>query len=130
MSLSTLTTAVMVSGVFWDVTPCGSCKDRCFGERIAFINRMTRISMLGKTLAVTSNWSMLWRNTTNIVPSSLILVALMMEAIHPSKTLVLTRATWHDIPGDSILHSHWYENLRSYTAIMVLWIRAFEVFVA
>jgi hypothetical protein len=29
-----------------------------------------------------------------------------MEAIHTSKTLVLTRATWHNIPEDSILNRH------------------------
>jgi hypothetical protein len=36
--------------------------------------------------------------TANVVPSSLILVTLMMEA------LVLTRATWHNIPEDGFLH--------------------------
>jgi hypothetical protein len=28
--------------------------------------------------------------------------------------LVLTRATWHNIPEDTILHSHCRENLKSY----------------
>jgi hypothetical protein len=41
--------------------------------------------------------------TANIVPSSLILVTLMMEAIRFSETLVLIRATQHNIPEDSIL---------------------------
>jgi hypothetical protein len=47
---------------------------------------------------------MLWLVVTaNVVPSLLTLVTLMMEAIHSSKTLVLTRTTWHNIPEDSIL---------------------------
>jgi hypothetical protein len=40
--------------------------------------------------------------TTN-VPSSPILVTLMMEAVHFSKTHILTRVTRHNIPEDGIL---------------------------
>jgi hypothetical protein len=36
--------------------------------------------------------------------ASVIRVTLMMEAIHSSEMLVLTRAIWHNIPEDSILH--------------------------
>jgi hypothetical protein len=43
--------------------------------------------------------------TANIVPSSLILVNLMMEAIRSSETSVITRATQRHIPEDSTLHS-------------------------
>jgi hypothetical protein len=43
--------------------------------------------------------------TANVVPSSPILVTLMMEA---------TRATRHNISEDGILHSHRRENLKSY----------------
>jgi hypothetical protein len=43
--------------------------------------------------------------TANVVPSSPILVTLMMESIHSSETSVLTRTTWRHIPEDGILQS-------------------------
>jgi hypothetical protein len=141
----------MKNAVLWDVTPCGSCKKR--QESIASINRVTRIGELGTTLAVTSNWSKLRKNTNymerisevgttlavtgncstlrrilasmcsvlrllvaaSIVPSSPILVTLMMEALHSSETSVLSWATRRKIPQNGILHSHRRENLKLYT---------------
>jgi hypothetical protein len=45
--------------------------------------------------------------TANVVPSSPILVTLMMEAICSSETSVLTRTTRRNIPEPSILHTVW-----------------------
>jgi hypothetical protein len=59
--------------------------------------------------------------TANVVPSSLILTTLTMEAICSFETLVLTRATWRNIPEDSALHSHCRENLKSYIPPTVLY---------
>jgi hypothetical protein len=83
----------------FSVTPCGSCKNRRFGGRIASI-RVIRIGQLG---------------TNN--RSSPILVTLMMEALRSSGKLDLTRATRDGIPRDGILHSHRRGNIKSYTAL-------------
>jgi hypothetical protein len=65
---------------------------------------MEIISELGTTLAVTAN----------VVPSSLIRVTLMMEAIRSTKTSVLTRSMQRHIPEGDIPHSHRRENLVSF----------------
>jgi hypothetical protein len=71
-------------------------------EHCASIIRVARIHELGTTLAVTSNQHMLRRLlvTANVVPSSPILVTLMMEALRSSETSALTSVTWPNIPED------------------------------
>jgi hypothetical protein len=49
--------------------------------------------------------------TANVVPSTMILFTLMMEALQSSETSVLTTTTQRYIPEDDILHSHRRDNL-------------------
>jgi hypothetical protein len=60
-----------------------------------------------------------------VVPSSPILVTLMIVAIRSSKTSVLTRVTRPNILEDGILQSYCCENFKSYVASTgwSLWLR-------
>jgi hypothetical protein len=64
-------------------------------------------------------------SVANVVPSSPILVTLMMEALSSSETSVLTRATRRNIPEDAILLNISYLTiLTEFRAELNPWIRA------
>jgi hypothetical protein len=69
----------MKNAVFWDVTPCDSCKNRRFEE----LSAVTRIGELATTF------------TDSCHPG-------YGGAKFP-ETSILTRATWSNIPEDGIL---------------------------
>jgi hypothetical protein len=79
----------MKNAIFWDVAPCGSCG---LEEHNVSIIRVTGICELGTVLAA------------SVVPSSPIVVTLMMEAPHSSEASVRAVASRHGIPEDGILH--------------------------
>jgi hypothetical protein len=77
--------------------------------------KVTRIGELRTTSSVTIN--RLWLPVTaNVVPSSVILVTLMMEELGSFETSVFTRPTRRNIPEASIVHSHRSKILKSYIA--------------
>jgi hypothetical protein len=86
------------SAVFWEVMPC-RMKDVYW-----HFGGMYYLYLEGQRVSQASN-KLLYILHTN----------LNMEVVHPSKTMVnMYQTTWYNISEDSILHSHYCENLKSY----------------
>jgi hypothetical protein len=66
-------------------------------ERVVSIIRVARIGVLGTTIEITNNRSILRRNRSPI------LVTLVLEVIRSSETSVRTKATSRHVPEDGFL---------------------------
>jgi hypothetical protein len=88
------TVVTMKNGVFWDVMPCGSCKNRRFGGT-QLLHHQGDKNWWTRNLSVTSNWRTQHASVASYsyVPSSPIFVTLKMEELSSSETSVLTRVT-------------------------------------
>jgi hypothetical protein len=78
-------------------------------KRISSIIRATRLAELGTTSAMTSNRSTLSASvlvSAKIVPSSPVLVTLILEVIGSSETSVLTQDTHLNMRVDGVIYSH------------------------
>jgi hypothetical protein len=91
----------MKNAVFWDVTSCGSCKNRHFGGTYRLHHQGTRCGELVIAFLRSVPRLLITANVSSLP----ILVTLMMEAIRSTETSVLARATRRSIPEDTILHS-------------------------
>jgi hypothetical protein len=93
---------------FWDVTPCGSCKNTRFGGTWWLHHQGDKNRWTNKNVNLTSNRPIFLGNVLRLLVTA-------NAPLHSSETSVLTRAIRRQIPQDGILHSHRRENLKYYT---------------
>jgi hypothetical protein len=72
------------SAIFWDVPPCGSCKNRHFGETYCLHHQGKKSDRASNNVA--SNEQLKQANTANNVARSLTVFFLKMEAMRSSET--------------------------------------------
>jgi hypothetical protein len=101
---------IMKKGVFWDVTPCGSCRNRRFGGNSYLLHKGDKNPWTRNNASYSMHRLLV---TASVVSSSPILVPMMKEALRSSETWVPIRATWRNITEDAILHSHRHKNSRN-----------------
>jgi hypothetical protein len=102
---------------FWDVTPCGSGKNRRFGGTYRLHHQGGKNQRARNTVSSKQQLSRLRRNflfyTCSLlqllvianVRNASILVTLMMEALLSSETSMIIRATRRHIAEDGILYA-------------------------
>jgi hypothetical protein len=89
-------------------------------RRVAFVRADVSEIHFAVNIRVTriKVFNMLWLLVTaNVVPSSPILLTLMMEALRSSHTSVLTTATGRNIPEGDNRHSHCRETLKLFITL-------------
>jgi hypothetical protein len=100
-----LTVKLMII-IFWEMTPCGSHKNRRFGGSY-------RLHIQGERVRAGTerNGKLLYRRRLE-----------EYEAIRSSETSVLIRATRRHLPEADNHHSHRRGNLKSYTTVKLSWL--------
>jgi cytidine deaminase len=107
------TAMAMKNGVFWDVTPCGSCKNQLLVTVMKEALSSSEASVLTRAdyksyirfevfTAMTMKNGVFWDVTPCGTCKNQLLVTVMKEALISSEASVLTRATRRNIPEDTI----------------------------